>query len=320
MNSRIDPLTPDSRIYVAGHRGLVGSALWRYFRDRGYRHLLGRTSAELDLRDAEATRRFFAEERPDVVVAAAAVVGGIAANDARPAQFYSDNVRIQVNLLDSAVAHGVERFLFLGSSCIYPKFAEQPIRESALSTGALEPTNEAYAMAKLGGIAQLTAIRRQYGLPYVCAIPTSLYGIGDNFRPNDSHVLPAMIRRFDEAARSGASTVTCWGSGRPLRELMFVDDLAEACHVLLDRYDDDQPINVGTGVDVSIAELASQVAEAVGYEGEIHWDTTKPDGTYRKVLDVSRINELGWSASTPLAEGIRRTYEWFCGSEESVRL
>lgn len=312
-------LSPSARLYVAGHRGLVGSALWRHFTARGYDNLIGRTSAELDLRDAAATADFFAAERPDVVINAAAVVGGIAANAGRPADFLSDNLRIQVNLLDCAVAAGVERFLFLGSSCIYPKFAEQPIREEALLTGLLEETNEGFAMAKLAGVGHLTAIRRQHGLPYICAMPTNLYGPGDNFSVADSHVLPAMIRRFHEAARDGVDHVSCWGSGRPRREFLYVDDFAEACHFLLDSYDDDRPINVGTGTDLSIEELAELVADAVGFRGEIRWDAGKPDGTARKLLDVRRLDELGWRARVPLSDGIRRTYQWFVDHQGDCR-
>jgi GDP-L-fucose synthase len=305
------PTRPDARIFIAGHRGLVGSALWRHFTSRGFSNLIGRTSAELDLRDAYATAAFFEQTRPQIVIASAARVGGIAANASRPADFISDNLRIQVNLLDSAVEHGVDRFLFLGSSCIYPKFAEQPIREDALFTGPLEETNQSYATAKLAGIAQVVAIRRQYELPYISAMPASLYGPGDNLDPYTGHVLPAMIRRFHEAARDNVPFVTCWGTGRPRREFMHVDDLADACHFLLDHYDDEQPINVGAGEEISIAELAESVAKVVGYLGEIRWDTSKPDGTPRKLLDVSRLSDLGWHARISLIEGIQATYDWY---------
>jgi GDP-L-fucose synthase len=319
MVPAITPMSPDTRVFIAGHRGLVGSALWRHFTARGFHNLIGRNSAELDLRDARATANFFAETRPDVVIAAAAVVGGIAANASRPADFLSDNLRIQVNLLDSAVAGGVQRFLFLGSSCIYPKLAEQPISEDALLTGPLEATNEGYAMAKLAGMKHVAAIRHQHGLPYVCAMPTSLYGPGDNFSPQDSHVVPAMIRRFDQAAREGAEQVVCWGTGRPRRELMYVDDLADACHFLLDSYDDDRHINVGLGEDLSIAELAGLVADVVGYQGQIRWDAQRPDGTYRKLLDVRRLRQRGWRAKTPLRHGIRMTYDWFLENADAYR-
>jgi GDP-L-fucose synthase len=259
--SAIPPLTPDTRIFIAGSRGLVGSALVRHFSAQGFHNLLVPSSAELDLRDTAATAAFFAERRPEVLIDAAALVGGIGANSSRPADFITDNLRIQINLLDSAVAHGVPRFLFLGSSCICPKFAAQPIAETALLTGALEETNAAYAMAKLAGIAHVTAIRRQHGLAYICAMPTNLYGPGDNFSLNNGHVVPAMIRRFHDAVRRGAPTVTCWGTGRPRREFLYIDDFAAACHLLLERYDDDLPINVGTGRDMAIAELALLIAD-----------------------------------------------------------
>lgn len=307
----LTPLSPRTRIYIAGHRGLVGSALWRHFTDLGYRNLIGRTSAELDLRDNAATSRFFEQTQPEVVILAAATVGGIMANSTRPADFFSDNLRIQLNVIDSAVEVGARRLLFLGSSCIYPKFAAQPIQEETLLTGPLEATNQAYAMAKIAGIAHLCAIRQQFRLPYITAMPTNLYGPHDNFDPHDSHVLPAMIRRFDEAARTGADQVVCWGSGRPRREFLHVDDLAEACHVLLDHYDDDAPANVGAGSDLSIAELAELVASVVGFDGEITWDSSKPDGTPRKILDGRKLAELGWKPSIALADGIRSTHEWF---------
>ncbi|MFC9786514.1 GDP-L-fucose synthase family protein [Rhodococcus sp. NPDC127528] len=313
------PISKEARLYIAGHRGLVGSALWRHFAARGFENLIGRPSDELDLRDRQATAAFFAETRPEVVIDAAARVGGIAANRDQPAEFLSDNLLIQVNLLDSAVATGVERLLFLGSSCIYPKFADQPIREEELLTGPLEETNEAYAIAKIAGIEQVKAIRRQYGLPYVSAMPTSIYGPGDNFHPHDSHVLPALIRRFHEAARGGADYVTCWGTGRARREFMHVDDLATACHVILDRYDDGRPINVGTGSDLTVAELAHLVAGIVGFRGEIRWDVDKPDGTPRKILDVQRLSRLGWKSTIPLDQGVQATYEWFVARQDAHR-
>ncbi|WP_240795016.1 GDP-L-fucose synthase family protein [Rhodococcus zopfii] len=307
----VAPLSRNARIYIAGHRGLVGSALWRRLSDRGFENLVGRPSAELDLRDARATAEFFDRTRPQVVIAAAALVGGIAANAARPTEFISDNVRIQVNLLDSAVSWGVERFLFFGSSCIYPKFADQPIREDSLLTGQLEESNQSYAVAKLAGVAHVQAIRRQHRLPYITVMPTNLYGPGDNFDLESGHFLPTMIRRFHQAVRDGASEVTCWGTGRPRRELMHVDDLAEACHFLLDCYDDYRPINVGIGRDMTIGEVADLVAATVGYRGKILWDPSKPDGTPQKLLDVHRLADLGWSAKIPLEEGIRTTYEWY---------
>jgi GDP-L-fucose synthase len=313
------PLRRDAPFYVAGHRGLVGSAVHRHLAAEGFTRLIGRSSAELDLRDAGAVRAFFAEHRPAYVVLAAARVGGIVANSTRPAEFLADNLRIQLNVLEAAGEHGVERLLFLGSSCIYPKLAPQPITEDALLTGPLEPTNDAYAIAKIAGVMQVQAMRRQYGVRFVSAMPTNLYGPGDNFHPTGSHVLPAMIRRFHEAARSGAESVTCWGTGTPRREFLHVDDLAAACLVLLERYDDPAPINVGVGTDVSVADLARTVAAAVGYRGAIEWDTTRPDGTPRKLLDVSRITALGWRARIGLAEGVERTYRWFT-EQDSIRV
>lgn len=301
----------DTRVYVAGHRGLVGSAIVRALERVGCRNVVTRSSSELDLRDAGAVDAFVTQVRPDVVIDAAARVGGIGANDAQPAEFLSDNLRIQVNVMDAARRVRVPRLLFLGSSCIYPKYAEQPIREDSLMTGPLEPTNAAYAVAKIAGIAQVQAVRRQDGLAWISAMPTNLYGPGDNFDPHTSHVLPAMLRRFDEAARSGAASVTCWGSGRPRREFLHVDDLAAACLQLLDRYDDDAPINVGMGRDCTIAELAGFIADVVGYQGAIQWDTSKPDGTPRKLLDVSRLTALGWSPAIGLREGIESTYRWY---------
>lgn len=313
------PLDRSSTFYVAGHRGLVGSAIWRNLEAQGFTNLIGRTSSELDLKDRSAVFAFFAESKPRYVVLAAAKVGGILANSTYPVDFLSDNLRIQVNVLDAAREHGVERLLFLGSSCIYPKFAEQPIREDSLLTGHLEPTNDAYAIAKIAGIMQIQAIRRQYGLPWISAMPTNLYGPGDNFSPTGSHVLPALIRRYDEAARSGAYIVTNWGTGSPRREFLHVDDMAAACLHLLENYDGPSQVNVGTGSDVTIRELATLVASAVGFTGEIAWDTTKPDGTPRKLLDVSKLTDAGWSASIGLEEGVRRTVEWFRDNSLSVR-
>ncbi len=313
-------LRPDARIYVAGHRGLVGSAVWRALQARGRHNLVGATSSEVDLRDRAAATAYVAEQRPDVMVIAAARVGGILANSTYPAQFLSDNLRIQVNLLDAAVEHKVERVLFLGSSCIYPKLAEQPITESALLTGELEPTNDAYAIAKIAGVLQVQAIRRQYGLPYISAMPTNLYGPGDNFDPTGSHVLPALIRRFHEAKESGAEEVTIWGTGTPRREFLHVDDLASAVVFLLEHYDETQTINVGTGHDVTIAELAQTVADVVGWRGRLAFDTSKPDGTPRKVLDVSRLRDRGWTASIDLRAGLVETYRWYVDHHASARL
>lgn len=313
------PLDRDARFYVAGHRGLVGSAIWRRLEAEGFTDLVGRTSSELDLKDRDAVFAFFAESRPRYVVLAAAKVGGILANSTYPVDFLSDNLRIQTNVLDAAVEHGVERLLFLGSSCIYPKFAPQPIREDSLLTGYLEPTNDAYAIAKIAGIMQIQAIRRQYGLPWISAMPTNLYGPGDNFSPKGSHVLPALIRRYDEAVKSGATTVTNWGTGTPRREFLHVDDMAAACLHLLEHYDGPQQVNVGTGSDVSIKEIAEAVAEVVGYEGETAWDTSKPDGTPQKLLDVSKLADAGWTYSINLEEGLRSTIAWYHAHSDWVR-
>ncbi len=305
------PLDRSARIYVAGHRGLVGSAIWRHLLAEGFSDLVGASSAEVDLRERDQTLAFFARTRPDVVIDAAAKVGGILANSTYPADFLSDNLRIQVNVMDAAKDHGVEKLLFLGSSCIYPKLAEQPIRESSLLTGALEPTNDAYAIAKIAGILQVQANRRQHGRHWISAMPTNLYGPGDNFDLNGSHVLPALIRRFDEAARTGAPEVVLWGTGTPRREFLHVDDLARASLFLLEGYDSDDTINVGVGTDVTIRELAEMVAEVTGFEGDVVQDTSKPDGTPRKLLDVSRINALGWQAEIGLRDGIASTYAWY---------
>lgn len=305
--------------YVAGHRGLVGSAIWRKLHDEGFTNLVGRTSLELDLKDREAVFEFFQQTKPRYVILAAAKVGGILANKTYPVDFLSDNLRIQVNVLDAARQCGVERLLFLGSSCIYPKFADQPIREDSLLTGHLEPTNDAYAIAKIAGIMQIQAVRRQYGLPWISAMPTNLYGPGDNFSREGSHVLPALIRRYDEAAKSGQTSVTNWGTGSPMREFLHVDDMADACLHLLENYDGPSQVNVGTGSDVTIKELATIVAAAVGYTGEIEWDTSKPDGTPRKLLDVSKLAESGWKSSISLEEGISSTVEWYRANIESIR-
>jgi len=299
------------RVFVAGHRGLVGSAVWRHLQSEGFTNLLGRISNELDLRDNDSTLAFFAKAEPQVVVLAAAKVGGIMANSTHPVEFLSDNLRIQLNILDGARQHGVQRLLFLGSSCIYPKFAPQPISEDSLLTGPLEPTNDAYAIAKIAGVLHVQALRRQYGLSYISAMPTNLYGPGDNFDPQTSHVLPALVRRFDEARHRNARAVTVWGTGTPRREFLHVDDLARACLFLLENYDEPEPINVGTGSDVTIREVAEVVARTVGYRGAIEFDDTKPDGTPRKVLDVSKITRLGWAPTIELADGLASTYAWY---------
>ena len=305
------PLDREATTYVAGHRGMVGSAVWRRLEAAGFHDLQGRASSDLDLRDRAAVFDFFAETRPRYVVLAAAKVGGILANDAHPVEFLSDNLRIQTNVMDAALEQRVERLLFLGSSCIYPRLAAQPIREDSLLTGHLEPTNDAYAIAKIAGILGVQAVRREYALPWISAMPTNLYGPGDNFSPTGSHVLPALIRRYDEARATGAPTVTNWGSGSPLREFLHVDDLADACLHLLEHYDDGVQVNVGTGQDAPIRDIAALVAEAVGYTGETVWDTTKPDGTPRKLLDVGLLHSLGWRASTSLRDGIAATVAWY---------
>jgi GDP-L-fucose synthase len=301
----------DAPIHVAGHRGLVGGAIWRLLESRGHKGLLGKPSVELDLRDRNAVFDFYSQAKPEYVVLAAAKVGGIMANSMYPADFLSDNIRIQVNVLDAALHIGVKRLLFLGSSCIYPKFAPQPISEDSLLTGPLEPTNDAYAIAKIAGVLQVQALRRQHGCSFISAMPTNLYGPGDNFDPMTSHVLPAMIHKYHDAKTKGATTVDLWGTGTPRREFLHVDDLAAACLTILERYDAPEPINVGTGHDVTIRELAETVAASVGYKGRTTWDTSKPDGTPRKLLDVSRVLDLGWSPSIPLDAGIKATYEWF---------
>jgi len=300
----------DAKVYVAGHRGLVGGAITRALGARGLSPL-GRTSSQLDLRDRDAVDTFFDAERPTHVVLAAAKVGGILANSTYPADFLSDNLRIQVNVLDAAARSGVDRLIFLGSSCIYPKYAEQPIREDSLLTGALEPTNDAYAIAKIAGILQIQALRRQYGVSFISAMPTNLYGPGDNFDLAASHVMPAMIRKVHEARQSGTPSVTMWGTGSPRREFLHVDDLAAAVLFLLEHYDSPDTINVGVGEDVTIRKLAELVTTTIGYDGGLDWDTSKPDGTPRKLLDVSRLRALGWSPEITLPEGLASTYAWF---------
>jgi GDP-L-fucose synthase len=315
----VPSLDPAATTYVAGHRGLVGSAIWRALHDRGFEQVVGRSSSELDLRNRAAVFDFFAAERPRTVVLAAAKVGGILANSLYPVEFISENLQIQVNVMDAALQHGVQRLLFLGSSCIYPKFAPQPIPESALLTGSLEPTNDAYAIAKIAGIIQVQSVRRQHGLPWVSAMPTNLYGPGDNFAIAGSHVLPAMIRRFDDAITSGVATVTNWGTGTPRRELLHVDDMASACLHLLDHYNAPAQVNVGTGVDHSIAEISAMVADSMGYSGTVEWDTTKPDGTPRKLLDVGLLKSTGWRPATDLAAGIKSTVKWYYSNRKTLR-
>ncbi|MBW9110963.1 GDP-L-fucose synthase family protein [Microbacterium ureisolvens] len=313
-------LDRDATFYVAGHRGLVGSAIVRRFEAAGFTNIVGKTSAELDLKNRDDVFAYMAEIRPRYLVLAAAKVGGILANSTYPVDFLSDNLRIQSNVLDAAVANEVERVAFLGSSCIYPKFAKQPIREDALLTGHLEPTNDAYAIAKIAGILNVQAVRRQYGLPWISAMPTNLYGPNDNFSPQGSHVLPALIRRYDEAARAGASSVTNWGTGTPRREFLHSDDMADAVLHLLEHYDGPEQVNVGTGSDVTIREVADTIAGVVGFEGETEWDTSQPDGTPQKLLDVSKLAESGWTSKIPLEEGLERTVAWYREHVGAVRV
>ena len=308
-----------SRIYVAGHRGLVGSAIVRRLQAEGYEQLLLRTHAELDLTDRAAVEDFFTRERPEYVFMAAAKVGGIGANSTYPADFIRENLLIQVNLIDAAYRHGVRKLVFLGSSCIYPKFAPQPIKEEYLLTGALEPTNDAYAVAKIAGIKMCQSYRRQYGFDAISLMPTNLYGPGDNFDLQNSHVLPALIRKFHEARQAGAASVEIWGSGTPRREFLHVDDLADASVYLMRHYSGEEIVNVGVGEDVTIRELAELIRDIVGYAGRLAFDASKPDGTPRKLLDVSRLHALGWQARIPLHEGIEQTYAWFLKSHADLR-
>ena len=300
-----------SRIYVAGHRGLVGSAIWRDLERAGFTGLIGRTHAELNLLDAAAVARFYAEAKPEYVFVAAAKVGGILANDTRPAQFLYENLQIQNNLIHGAYQFGVKKLLFLGSSCIYPKLAPQPLKEDYLLTGPLEPTNEWYAIAKIAGIKMCQAYRRQYGCDFISAMPTNMYGPNDNYDLQSSHVLPALIRKFHEAKSAGKSEVTCWGTGAPLREFLYADDLARACVFLMQNYSAEQFINVGYGSDLSIRELAETVQRIIGFTGKIVWDTTKPDGTPKKLMDSARLFALGWKPQVNLEQGIRLAYEDF---------
>ena len=301
----------NKKVYVAGHRGLVGSALVRALERVGAGEIIGWRSSELDLRDRDATFTAIAETKPDVIIDAAARVGGIMANSTYPVDFLKDNMLIQTNVMDAAHNADVERFLFLGSSCIYPRHATQPIRESSLMTGPLEPTNQAYAMAKIAGIFYIEAFRTQYGRRWISAMPTNLYGPNDNFDLQSSHVLPAFIRRFHEAKRDGVNKVTVWGTGSPRREFLHVDDLADACLMLIDTYDSPETINIGWGDDLPIKELAETVASVVGFDGEIEWDSSKPDGMPRKLLDTSRINALGWYPTIKLRDGVASTYQWY---------
>lgn len=300
-----------SKIYVAGHKGLVGSAIVRSLSKAGYTNIVTRTREKLDLLNQTAVADFFTTEKPDYVFLAAAKVGGIMANKNFPADFIFQNLQIQNNIIDSAYKNNVKKLLFLGSSCIYPKLAPQPIKEEYLLTGSLEPSNDAYALAKISGIKMCQSYNTQYGTNFISVMPTNLYGENDNFDLETSHVLPAMIRKFEDAKNTGAPSVTMWGSGTPMREFLYVDDLAEACLHIINTYNDSSIVNIGTGEDVTIKELAETIAKTVGYEGEIKWDTTKPDGTPRKLLDVSKLHGLGFKHKTSLEDGIKLTYEWY---------
>ena len=301
----------DSKIYVAGHRGMVGSAIVRELQRRGYNNLVLRTHGELDLRRQEAVERFFATERPEYVFVAAAKVGGIVANQSALADFMYDNMIMEMNIIHSAWQTGCRKLEFLGSSCIYPRLAPQPMKEDCLLTSSLEPTNEAYALAKISGLKYCEYLNRQYGTDFISVMPTNLYGPNDNYHPEHSHVLPALIRRFHEAKTAGLDTVTCWGDGTPLREFLYVDDLADLCVFLMENYSGNETVNAGTGKEISIRELTELVAHIVGYTGAIVWDTTRPNGTPRKLLDVSKATAMGWTYKTKLADGIKMTYKDF---------
>lgn len=307
----------DAKIYVAGHRGMVGSALVRRLQSEGCTRLVLRTSKDLDLRDGAAVRAFFDVERPDYVFLAAAKVGGIWANATAPAEFIYDNLAIQTNIIHESYRHGVKKLLFLGSSCIYPRDCPQPIKEEYLLTGPLEPTNAPYAVAKIAGITMCQSYNRQYGTNFICAMPTNLYGPEDNFDLETAHVLPALLRKFHEAKEAGKKEVAVWGSGDPKREFLHVDDLADACLFLMRRYDDSEPINVGVGDDITVHELAELIGKVVGYEGTVGWDRTKPDGTPRKLLDVSRLKGAGWKAQIGLKEGLERAYAWYAKEQKN---
>ena len=304
-------ISRDARIYVAGHRGLVGSAIWRELLRRGFTRLIGRTHAELDLQDAVAVGEFYAQEKPEYVLDAAAKVGGIQANNQQPAEFLFQNLQIQNNLIHGAYQSGVRKLLFLGSSCVYPRLAPQPLKEEYLLTGLLEPTNEWYAVAKIAGIRMCQAYRRQYSCDFISAMPASMYGPNDHYDLQHSHVLPALIRKFHEAKAAHTPTVMCWGTGSPLREFLYADDLARACVFLLENYSEEQFINVGSGSEVTVRDLTEQVRQIIGFEGDIVWDSTKPDGMPRKLLDSSRLFALGWRPQVDLAAGIRLAYEDF---------
>lgn len=304
-------ISKESKIYIAGHRGMVGSAIWRQLSELGYTNLIALTSSELDLKDQKAVEEFFATKKPDVVIDAAAKVGGILANNSYPYQFLMENMQIQNNLIDASLKNDVKKFIFLGSSCIYPKLASQPLKEEYLLTDSLEPTNEWYAIAKITGIKTCEAIRKQFDKDYVSLMPTNLYGTHDNFDLNTSHVLPAMIRKFHEAKENDNAPVTLWGTGTPMREFLFVDDMAASVVFALENRLPEHLYNVGTGVDLTIKDLAELIQKVTGHTGEILWDTEKPDGTPRKLMDVSKMHELGWKHKVELEVGITKTYQWF---------
>jgi len=312
-------LTKDETIFVAGHRGMVGSAIHRRLTNDGFTRVLGRTRAELDLLDRRAVRDFFARERPSVVIDAAAKVGGILANNEQPVEFLLQNLTIQNNLIEAAADHGTRKLLFLGSSCIYPKMAPQPITEDSLLTGPLEPTNDAYALAKIAGIKLCQSYARQYGKNFLSAMPTNLYGPHDNYDLRNSHVLPALIRKVHEAKQAGTQSITVWGSGNPRREFLHTDDLADASLFLLENYDQPDLINIGCGEDITIRELAETICDVLGFEGSLEFDPTKPDGTPRKLLDISKIKSLGWSPKISLREGIADAYRWFVENQSTAR-
>lgn len=308
-----------TKIYIAGHRGMVGSAVWRALESKGYSNLLGKTSAELDLRNQQAVIEFYATEKPEAVIDAAARVGGILANSDFPYQFLMENMQIQNNLIDGALQSGIEKFIFLGSSCIYPKLAPQPLKEEYLLTDSLEPTNEWYALAKIAGVKACQAIRNQFQKDYVSLMPTNLYGYFDNFDLQTSHVLPAMLRKFHEAKLNGNAEVELWGSGTPMREFLFVDDMAEAVVFALENKLPEYLYNIGVGEDLTIRELAETIQRITGHQGEITWDASKPDGTPRKLMDVSKMKEVGWEYSTELQQGIEKTYAWFLENTENIK-
>ena len=312
-------MNKSSKIYIAGHRGMVGSALWRLLKSNGYSNLIGKTSADLDLRNQQSVTDFYKKEQPEVVIDAAAKVGGILANNDFPYQFLVENMQIQNNLIDGAIKAGIEKFIFLGSSCIYPKFAPQPLKEEYLLTDSLEPTNEWYAIAKISGVKACQAIRKQYNKDYVSLMPTNLYGPFDNFDLQSSHVLPAMLRKFHEAKLNKQSDVILWGTGTPMREFLFVDDMAEAVVYALENNLSEYLYNIGTGKDITIKELAETIQKVIGHQGNILWDTSKPDGTPRKLMDVSKMQELGWQYSTELEDGIKKTYQWFLENLDNIK-